>query len=436
MQRATLAALTVAAAAGIPPAVAQDQEAGLLTATISQSAVVDTNYDLDDPSPGNSYFGDTRFALDFLRQTGVQSLGMGFDAGLRSLWQAEQDFEFQLASPSSAYFDFLREGPDTSFDAGFRVRARRVDYLGELDSEGALPDDLTPFQEDTTEVRSDADLGLVLGTTSPSTYEFRLLATSFDYPNDPDPNNPNSLVPRRSVEGQALWTLQITPVFSTALFGSYYYYNSDVDTNDTLRIAETEAGLVYEPSEVLRIRGGLGYADRNRDETDIATGERVETQHDTGLTARGDFRYVLPEWTVLGEARWTAAAPSPRLSGNLRAVYTLPRGALTGRVFQRYAGGQGGDEVRITGAAVGLTHAINTISRLDFDASYAVQVNEDDPDDPNIDRTDFTASYIYDFTASVSGEVGYGYRHRIEDPDDADSHRLFLVIGKTFQTGL
>jgi hypothetical protein len=433
MQRATLAALTLAAAAGIPPAVAQDQEAGLLTATISQSAVVDTNYDLDDPSPGNTYYGDTRFGLDFLRQTGVQSLGMGFDTGLRSLWQAEEDFEFQLSSPSSAYFDFLREGPDTSFDAGFRLRSRRVDYLGEINSEGALPDDLTPFQEDSTEIRADADIGLILGTTSPSTYEFRLLATSFDYPDDPDPNNPNSLVPRRSVEGQALWTLAVTPVFSTALFGSYYYYSDETD--DELRIAEAEAGLVYEPSEVLRIRGGLGYADRNREET-LANGDRETTQHDTGLTARGDFRYIVPDWTLLGEARWTAAAPEPRLSGNLRAVYTLPRGAVTGRVFQRYAGGKGGDEVRITGAAIGLTQAINTVSRVDFDASYAVQVNEDDPDEPNIDRTDLTASYIYDFTASVSGEIGYGYRHRIEDPDDANSHRLFLVIGKSFQTGL
>jgi hypothetical protein len=433
MHRTTLAALTVAAAAGIPPALAQDQEAGLLSATISQSAVVDTNYDLDDPSPGNSYYGDTRFALDFLRQTGVQSLGMGFDTGLRSLWQAEQDFEFQLSSPSNAYFDFLQEGPDTSFDAGVRLRVRRVVYLGDLDFEGAAPDDLTPFQEDTTEVRADADIGLILGTTSPSTYEFRLLATSFDYPNDPDPNNDNSLVPRRSVAGPALWTRPVPPVFSTALFGSYYY--SSDETDDQLLVAEAEAGLVYEPSEVLRIRGGLGYADRNREEVNAA-GVRETTQHDTGLTARGDFRYVLPEWTVLGEARWTAAAPSPRLSGNLRAVYTLPRGALTGRVFQRYAGGQGGDEVRVTGAAVGLTHTINTVSSLDFDASYAVQVNEDDPDDPNIDRTDFTASYIHEFTASVSGEVGYGYRHRIEDPDDADSHRLFLVIGKTFETGL
>jgi hypothetical protein len=151
---------------------------------------------------------------------------------------------------------------------------------------------------------------------------------------------------------------------------------------------------------------------------------------------RGDFRYIRPEFTLSGEARLTAAAPETRLSGILRGVYALPRGEIVGRVFQRYGGGQGGDESRITGAAIGLNHDLNTVSRLAFDAAYAVQVNEDDPDDPNIDRTDFTASYIYDVTETVSAELGYGYRHRIEDPEDANSHRLFVVLGKTFETGL
>ena len=201
-----------------------------------------------------------------------------------------------------------------------------------------------------------------------------------------------------------------------------------------MRIAEAEAGLVYEPSETLRIRGGIGYADRTRDQT--IGGVRDQTEHDTGPTVRGDFRYILPEWTLLGEARYTTAAPSPRLSGVVRAVYTLPRGVVTGRVFQRYTGGQGGSEVRLTGAGIGLTHDINNVSRLDLDASYAVQVDEDDPDEPNIDRTDLTASYIYDVTQTVSAELGYGYRRRVEDPEDADSHRLFVVIGKTFETGL
>jgi hypothetical protein len=435
MRRASLAALTLAASAGILPAYAQDQRQATLTAKVSQSAVMDTNYNLDDPDPGNTYYGDTRFGLDYLNQTLDQSLALGFDTGLRALDEAKEDFEFVLASPSTAYVDYRQEGPNTAFDGGARLRTRRVDS-GEIDDEGALPDDLTPFQDDVTEYRTDANMTLTFGPDAPSSYEFSLVGTNFDYSSDSD-NDSNRLVPRRSIEGQASWTLEITPVLSTIVFGSYYYYTSDANTEDKLRVAEGEAGLVYEPSEALRIRGGLGYADRNRTELDLQTDKRETTQHDTGLTARGDIRYELPSWTLLGNARWTAAAPSgSRLSGAVRAIYDLPRGQVAGRVFQRYGGGQGGDEVRITGAGIGLDHDLNSVSRLNFDASYAVQVNEDNKDEPNIDRTDFTASYVYDVTRTVSAELGYGYRHRIEDPEDADSHRLFVVIGKTFETGL
>jgi hypothetical protein len=436
MRRATLAALTLAAAAGIPAARAQEDEVRApLVATISQSAVLDTNYDLDDPSPGNSYYGDTRFGLDYVRRTSTQTLGFGLDTGLRSLWQAkeaeDEQFEFRLASPSTANVDFLQEGPNTTFDGGARLRVRRVDFLGPLDVDGPLPDDLSGFQEDAYEYRSDADLGLALGTNSPSTYEFRLAATNFDYSEEIDSNN---LVPRRSVQGDASWTLGITPVFSTIVFGSYYYFSSDTDEEDELRVAEIDAGLVYEPSNNLRVRGGIGYADRRREET--IDGVREQTEHDTGPSIRGDFRYVLPSLTVIGEGRLTKAAPQTRLSGVVRAAYNLPRGRVTGRIFQRYGAGQAGSDTRVTGAGIGLLREINNVSRVSFDASYATQVDEDDPDQADIDRTELVASYIYDLTANVSAELGYGYTRRIEDPEDATSNQFFVVIGRTFETGL
>jgi hypothetical protein len=436
MRRATLAALTLAATAGIPPADAQEEDPGppaTLTATISQSAVLDTNYDLDDPSPGNSYYGDTRVGLGYLRQTPTQNFALGLDTGLRSLSQAEEDddnqFEFQLASPSTANVDFIQEGPNTTFDGGARLRVRRVDFTGPLDIDAPLPDDLSGFQEDALEYRTDADLGLVIGTNAPSSYEFRLIGTDIDYSED---TGTTRLVPRRSVEGQAAWTLALTPVFSTIVFGSYYYY--DDETDDVVKIGEAEAGLVYQPSENLRIRGGLGYADRRRWET--IGGVSQQTEHDTGPTLRGDFRYRTPAFTLQGDGRLTTAAPETRLSGVVRAFYTLPRGRVVGRIFQRYGGDQSGADSRVTGAGIGLVHEINTVSRLEFDASYAQQVNEDDPDEPKIDRTTLAASYVYDLTETVSAELGYGLTRRVEDPDEATSNRFFVVIGKTFATGL
>ena len=150
---------------------------------------------------------------------------------------------------------------------------------------------------------------------------------------------------------------------------------------------------------------------------------------------RGDIRYVTPDFTLLGDARWTSAAPTNRLSGTLRGVYNLPRGQVTGRIFQRYGGGQGGSDSRVNGAGIGFTHELTSVSGLAFDASYATQTDEEG-DDPDIDRTDLTASYVHSLTETVSAQVGYGFRNRVEDPDSATSNRVFVVIGKTFETGL
>lgn len=440
MQRAALPALILAGLAGIHPALAQPVEPDpgpgrSLTGRVSQSFVADSNYDLDDPSPGTSYYGDTRFALDYLAESRTRSLGLGLDTGLRPLWRAEEDFEFVVASPSTAYLSYLQEGLDTAVDADLRVRSRQVDASSPIEviDPGAPPDDLEQGTEDTRELRYDAEVGLVLGTSSPSTYEFRLDGTAWDYSDEIG----TSLVPRRQIEGSLLWTLRLTPVFSAALFGSYFHYTADDPTDSELDVAEGEAGLVYQPDENLRIRAGLGYADRHRTGiVDQATGERGTIQDNTGLTARADITFTQRQFSLFGNARLTAAAPETRLSGGLTAVYQLPRTQVIGNVYQNYVGGRGGDEERITGATIGLTREINLVSSVGLDLGYAVQQNQDNPDEPDIERTDLTLSYIHALAANVDAEIGYGFRNRIEDPEDADSHRVFFVIGRDFATGL
>ena len=241
-------------------------------------------------------------------------------------------------------------------------------------------------------------------------------------------------MPRRSVQGDATWTLQFNPVFATVAGLGYYWYSADNTTDEEITVAEGDFGIAYTPTENLRIRGGLGYADRKRDQT--IAGVRDDTEHNTGPVIRGDLRYVQEDFTLIGEARWTSAAPEDRLSGVVRGFYNLPRGQISGRVFQRYGGGQGGSDSRVTGAGIGLTHEITTVSSLAFDASYATQADEDNPAEPDIDRTELTASYIHSLTETVSAQIGYGFQHRVEDPEDATSNRVFLIIGKTFETGL
>jgi hypothetical protein len=438
MRRSSLAALLLASTAPIHGAFAQqapqptltEQETqSTLTATVAQRFEFDTNYRLDDPSLGDTFFTDTTFAVDYFQETESRQLGLGFDAGLRALWEADEDFGWEVASPSGAYLTFLDEGPHLAFDADLEVQTREVNFTDDIiDTGGDIEtDDLSQLEGDTREVRYDADVGVTLGPDAPSSFGLRFIGSKIDYSNDD-----SNLTPRQTGEGQGFWTLQVNPVLSAGLFGSYLRYTADNNADTEVNVAEGDIGIVYEPSDVLQVTAGVGYADRTREDF----GE--ETQSDSGPTVRGNVNYILPDFTVNADGRFTTAAPDPRFSFGLRTTYGLARSQIVGRVFNRYAGAAtgGSDEVRITGAAIGLVHDINNVSRVSLDLSYAHQKNLDDEEDPDIDRTDLTASYLYDLTEVVTAEIGYGYSNRIEDPEDAQSHSVFLVIGRTFETGL
>ena len=452
MRRTPLAARTLAGAAltataltptgagaqqrvAFPPAplpVLAEQPA--LSFSVSQSLEADTNYDLVNDPPGTTYYGETRFSADYLRGIGTNQIGFGIDTGLRGVDEPDTEFDWIAASPSTAYFDYATEGVDTEFDVLLRARSRVVDSTSTLFADDPLdpgsPDPIGQVRQDAREYRYDANIGFTGGTTSPSTWGLRVLANAYDY----DETGEN-LTPRTTVNPQANWALQLTPTLSGALFGGYYYYNADDDEETEIQVAEADAGVIYEPSEVLSFGFGLGYADRTRDETN-SNGVRDTVEDERGPVVRANLRYTLPEFTVIGNIRWTtASAEDNHFSGSLGGFYALPRGMLTGRIYQTAVGNASGDEVRVTGATIGLTHEINSVSQLGLDLGWATQV-ELENDDPDISRTDLVLSYAYDITATINAQVGYNYQTRDEDPVDADSHRVFLILGKTFETGL
>ena len=57
-------------------------------------------------------------------------------------------------------------------------------------------------------------------------------------------------------------------------------------------------------------------------------------------------------------------------------------------------------------------------------------------DDPDTTNTSASISLSYDLTQTVTTEVGYGYRSEVQDPTDAESHRVFFTIGREFSAGL
>ena len=428
------------------PAPAQSLGNSLVSTTISQRLEADTNYDLDDPSPGTSYFTDTTLGLSLLNETPIQSITLGFETGVRAFWEADEDFDLTFASPTTVEADYLREWVGGSIDAGVRYRQTRVDFDRPLadvleedldeddldllpDGIEELPDDTERIQGETIEQRYDANVALELATNAPSSYEFTLATTRFEYSDDG-----STRTPRSSIQGRGLWTLRLTPVLSSAVLARYYLFEADNLAETRIREAELDAGVIYVASDRLRLTAGLGYVDRLREQTQ-RNGEVVEVENGTGPALRAGARYRLNGLVINADTRLSDTVPERRLSGNLRLTYPVrPDTLVNARLFRRYIGNSRGQEVELTGAGLGVERELSSVSSVGLDFAVANQANEDNPDAADVRRLDATATYTRELTAAVSADIGYRFRNRDEDPDSATSHAVFFEIGRTFDT--
>lgn len=403
-----------------------------LTATLSQTFAADSNYNLEDDSPGTTYYGDTRIGIDLIQTTDTQTLNFSLDTGLRALDQPDESFEWIAASPSTARFAYDQAFSNATFDLALDASSRRIDSSALLDTVNGLPvlpDDVIIVNNNTFEQRYDLDTGFAYGTDAPSTIGFRLSASNIDYSGD----TPEEFTPRTAAQGSAYWQLRVNPVLSTVATAGYRYEDADDTVGTQINVAEFDLGLVYDPNEDLSLTFGLGYADREQTQT-LEGIETTET--DRGIVARALGSYETEELNYTFSARYTTAAPSPRFSGDFRVSYQALRSQITGRVFQEYGLGSEGDDRRLTGAGVTYDYEVNEVSGIAFDVSYANSASADDDNaDPDRRQLDFTAQYSRAFTDVVAGSVGYRMTQFQEDPTDAISHEVFLRVGRSFVTG-
>jgi hypothetical protein len=417
---------------------AQDVPSGpTLTATVSQRFEIDTNLDLDDPRPGTSYLGDTRLGLGLLEESQTQSFSLDLDTGIRAVSRPDEDFEVTAASPIGAAASYVRQWASGALDTGLRYRQRRVDFTRPLTldpNDVIVPDDPGQLEGEATERRYDGSVGLAFATDAPSSYALTFSAVRIDYS-----EGGNNLTPRDTFQGSGTWSLQLSPLFAGTLTARGFFYQADNVQETRTSEGELDTGVVYDPSENLRLTAGIGIVNRQQSERPvidgIPVGGRQTTEDENGLSFRTGLSYAFEEVTVNGSLRVTTA-PDTRISGTLNAVYPLPDGSINARVFQSFAGGAtGGDEIRVTGGGIGLQQNLDPFSRISFDLAGSRRTNVDDVADESLTRVDFTTSLGYDLTAAVSADVGYRYRIRDEGPENADSHAVFFQIGRTFVTG-
>lgn len=403
----------------------------LLTARISQGVTLDTNFGLEDPRLGNSYFADTGLQLGLLSETELQTLSIGLDTGLRALWEADEDFRFTFASPTTARLDYGRDWSTGGVDVDLRFRQAEEDADRVIDpDEGTIGgDDLDRLGINVTQYRYDGAIDLELAQESPSSYTFSLSGTRIDYD-----EVSTDRTPRDTFQGEAGWRLRFNETVSGALNGLFIYYDAENPQQTQVRFGSVDAGIIYQPSDVLRVDVGLGYAHRERRETERPNSDNPvrDTETDSGPAARFALRYSFDDVTVDGVVRYTAAADGAPVTGQLRATYPLPRGELTGRVFQNKTGSSSGSEVRVTGAGIGLLHELDRVSAIEFDANAAQQVDETAPFEADITRYSLSAVYSRNITDTVNASLGYTYRTYDQAEDDAVGNIVFFEIGKSF----
>lgn len=427
-----LAAAPVAAQQQILPQ-AQIPGSPLITARISQGATLDTNFGLEDPRQGNSYFADTGLQLGLLSETELQTLSIGLDTGLRALWEAQEDFRFTFASPTTARLDYGRDWSTGGVDVDLRFRQAEEDadrVLGPNEDVGGVGgDDLERLGINVTQYRYDGAIDLELAQESPSSYTLSLSGTRIDY----DEVTANR-TPRDTFQGEAGWRLRLNETVSGALNGLFIYYDADNAQQTQVRFGSIDAGVIYQPSDVLRVDLGVGYAHRERRETERPASDNPvrDTSTDSGPAARFALRYAFEDVTVDGVLRYTSAADGAPITGQLRATYPLPRGELTGRLFQNKTGAASGSEARVTGAGIGLLHELDRVSTIEFDANAAQQVDETAPFEADITRYSVSAVYSREITETVNASLGYTYRTYDQADDDAVGNIVFFEIGKSF----
>ena len=419
---------------GAPPS-ARTPPAGSISATISERFEANSNYNLDDPSPGTSYFADTRLSLGFLNETDDPDLRPRPLTGLRALWEAEQDFEFTLASPTGANLDYANEWANAAFDAAFDYRQRLVNYnyFEEIVTDGdLLPDDLDQLQGDTREHALRRQCRAALGTDAPSSYELRFLGNKIDY-SEVGTNR----TPRTTLEGQGAWQLQLTPVLASAVFADYLYYNADNAEDTALRRSRARRRRHLRAERVPRARGRHRLC-RPQARGHHSAGVRETTQDDSGPSLRGDFSYTARTSSSPatrcsprrrrrpGSTRWCGdlrAAPRPAERADLPELH---------RHQQRRRGGAHDRRQRRRGARH--QHRLERRPRLRLRDPGRRRRAARRTEEPDIDRTTVTASYSYALTEVVDLDIGYRYRSRDEEPDSAQSHAVFFQIGRTFET--
>jgi hypothetical protein len=475
VRRASAAALALAAWGGMSPLHAQGTGFDVF-GTLRQTFELDTNYDLEPDSDGNTYQSITRLGLGVLSETATQRLFFSSDFDLRAVQRNDGGSDFTGVDPNLRG-RYTQDWYDGGLSTGFFFLQREIEFDRRLSDILADDPDITPPDPDDPDDLGDdgaiddlivedtgrrrdygADFSVSLRTDSPSSYRIGASAGRTEFSDDAAGDD------RTRLNGFIDWSLALAANISTGLSANYSLSSPDDSEELETRDGSVTANLAYAVDETLEYRANLGYASRRTEETVL--GQR-ETERDTGPTGSVGMRYETPRAFFDGTIGLSAAAPEIRPFASILWRYDLPRGGLSADANQNYTFDRDGNEISRTTLGAGWRHDIDTLSRLRFGLRFDRQSDPDDrgedrirrytftsnynrdltplssatvgldlayqdEEDDDIRRANITAAYSRDFTPDVSGNLGYRLRLRDDEDGSATSHVLFFSIGRAF----
>lgn len=380
-----------------------------LTGLFTQTFAGDTNFALEDPSPGSSLRTTSTLGLTYLTETPREQLSFGADVSLFTRVGGADDGEDNteiIATLPSVTARYTRAGARGGFDIGGSFDAQPLTFLSEVEGGG-------------TRLTTAGDVALSFGAEGArAVLTLGLDGSVLDYVDTDDPD----LVDNRSVGASAGLDLKLAPVLDAGLDLRASIFDADDADETERRRLRFGASLAYAANARTDLRLGSGIAFEEEDTT-AGTEDGVLYDGSVGigiLLPRGEFGADLGFATTIdGDVTTTAGLDLTReFAGG---------GSLTGSLDRSLTIADDGGDQAVTAASLSLGVPLNALTNANFGASYAL-TEELDTVDPDETRVTLSAGITRQLSARLSLTAGYAYSLRDEGDERADNHGVSVSL--------
>ncbi len=422
---------------------------------------IDTNRELDDPSPGTYSALVNGFDFAILSNTRTQSLALTFGTDLR----LESDPGNDESDPNLDWTDpafnlnYTRQSANSRLGASARLRQQDVDDVQPffIDLNGDTIIDETGFeasQGTLTElggsVTLETGIDAPIGTTYSASYSSRT------YQDVVDPELYDRVEYRLATSTRLRFS-EVSVGRINAAATQYEYSEGRELDGETLSLS---VGLAHQVSPILAFDVSAGYSKSREEEllndetvTDVEQGPNFAAQltrevddgsyfasltrnlvEDVFRTNLSFGRNLSMRGYDLRAEFGATALDGGEASPTFGLVFSrpLPDGQFSAALSRTVTLNTDDEERELTSAAINYSWQINDRSSVNFGFDYSLVTNPGGEEtDSDQTRTTFIASYSHALTREWDLSVGYRGRSRTQGDEDAFSNAVFMDIGRS-----